>query len=120
MDAIAFWINTYNFNLYGDPALCQFGRSVAVAELPQHRTPTDFRLYPNPISELITLQFSTPLVGEIELNVYDESGRFVRQLFKGYMREEKKQMQVKLPAGIYFVTLSKGEIRETKKVIVIK
>jgi hypothetical protein len=120
MDAISFWINTYNFNLYGDPALCQFGRSVAVAELPYNTTLNDFGLYPNPFSELITLQFSTPLLGEIELNVYDESGRFVRQLFKGYMREEKKQLHVKLPAGIYFVTLSKGKIRETKKVIVIK
>lgn len=120
MDAVAFWINTYNFNLFGDPALRQFGRSVAVAELPQQRIPADFRLYPNPISELITLEFSTPLLGEIEVNVYDGSGRFVRQLFKGSMRDERKRLHVKLPAGIYFVTLSKGEIQETKKVIVIK
>lgn len=120
MDAIAFWINTYNFNLYGDPALSQFGRPAAVAELPRQPPRSDFNLYPNPISELVTLQFSTPLVGEIAVNVYDESGRFVRQLFKGHMKEEKKQLLVKLPAGIYFVTLSKGALRETKKIIVIK
>ncbi len=120
MDAIAFWINTYNFNLYGDPALSQFGRSVAVAEFAPQAIHSDFHLYPNPISELVTLQFSTPLVGNIEVNVYDESGRFVRQLFKGNMKEEKKQLRVKLPAGIYFITLSKGALRETKKVIVIQ
>jgi hypothetical protein len=120
MDAISFWINTYNFNLYGDPALCQFGRSVAVAELPHHTTPANFRIYPNPISELITLEFTTPLVGEIEVDVYDETGRFIRQLFKGYMREEKKQLHVKLPAGVYFVTLSKGDIKETKKVVLVR
>jgi hypothetical protein len=120
MDAICFWINTYNFNLYGDPALCQFGRSVAVAEYPSHTTRSDFGFYPNPISEQVTIQFSTPLLGEIEVNAYDESGRFVCRLFKGNVRREKKQFRIKLPAGIYFVTLSKGEIRETKKVIVIK
>jgi hypothetical protein len=120
MDNTSFWLSTYHYNLFGDPALCQFGRSVAVAELPYNTTRNDFGLYPNPFSELITLQFSTPLLGEIELNVYDGSGRFVKQLFKGYMREEKKQLHVKLPTGIYFVTLSKGELKETKKVIVIK
>jgi hypothetical protein len=120
MDAICFWINAYNFNLYGDPAICQFGRSAAIAELPGGSVFSNFGLYPNPISELITIHFSTPLVGEIEVNAYDETGRFVTRLFKGYVKEEKKQLNVKLPAGIYFVTLSKGEIRETKKVIVIK
>jgi hypothetical protein len=120
MDAIAFWINTYNFNLFGDPALCQFGRSVAIAELPYHKAPADIKLYPNPISGLMTLQFSTPLVGEIEVNVYDESGRFVRQLFKGYMREENKQLHVRLPAGIYFVRLNAGDFTATKKLILVR
>lgn len=61
MDATGFWLPAYHYNLFGDPALRQFGELVGVEEdVKDHRHKTrDLRLTasPNPFSDKIVIEF---------------------------------------------------------------
>ena len=87
-----FWINIYSFQLYGEPALRQFGRFVSIEENPAHnpvKLPIDFG----------PTIFSGPLLlpeGKT-CKVFDITGREVKPHLLG--------------PGIYFIEIE-GEIRQ--------
>ncbi len=80
--------------------------------------------YPNPFNPSTTIEFSVPRTSDVNLDVFDVTGRLVASLVKG----EKLTPGVKsvnfnasnLASGIYFYTLKAGDFRETKKMILVK
>ncbi|MEM8509793.1 MAG: BspA family leucine-rich repeat surface protein [Bacteroidota bacterium] len=95
--------------LRGDP-----GTAVTVSfsiALPQSAAPPNaMRLYPNPATELVTMEFELP-TNLISIQVFDISGRLVREE-KVTERDGDYQMPVfDLPVGKYFVRTvdNKGE-----------
>ena len=119
MDATGFWMCAYHYNLFGDPALRQFGRFVAVEESATKNNITSFSIYPNPSTGQITIRLNAPDNRKIKLDIYDKTGRFIDQFYAGYL-ESTNAVNIDLPAGIYFVKLTDGAITDFKKVVVIK
>ncbi len=119
MDSTGFWIPAYHYNLYGDPALHQFGASVIVVEESQKSMPhATFSIYPNPSLGTVTIQLHSSKEREVELDVYDESGRFLQCLYNGYVEEGTKKLNTDLPTGVYFLRLKDGDNIQVKKFII--
>jgi hypothetical protein len=119
MKSTGFWITAYTFNLYGDPALHQFGSVTGVEESDVEIVGPLFAIYPNPTFGTVTIQLNSFGSNKIELNVYDESGRFVQTLYNGYMEAGIKELNTDLPTGVYFLRLEQGENTQVKKFVVV-
>jgi hypothetical protein len=119
MDATGFWMCAYHYNLFGDPALRQFGRFVAVEESATKNSITSFSIYPNPSTGQITIRLNASDNRKIKFDIYDKTGRFIDQFYAGYL-EGTNAVNIDLPAGIYFIKLTDGAITDFKKVVVVK
>lgn len=79
--------------------------------------------FPNPFNPITTIKYSLPEKSNIELSIFDITGRVISVLDKGV--KEKGIYEVKfdagrLPSGIYFYRLKSESIIITKKLVVIK
>lgn len=119
MDETGHWMNTYLYNMYGDPALRQFGIVVGVQEYPERARVNSFSVFPNPTSGQVTIQLSSTQKKRVELDVYDVSGRFVQQLHNGPVKQSTKTVNMDLPTGVYFLRLREGEAVAFGKVIIV-
>ncbi len=119
MDASGFWLPAYHYNLFGDPALRQFGRFTSVEDVEQKTLISSFTVYPNPASERVVVTLQSPHEQRIELDVYDESGRFVKNLYEGCLNEGNKTLHTNLPAGVYFIRLQDRGRTAFRKLIII-
>lgn len=83
---------------------------------------------PNPVSERTIIKYVLPERLQVELKVYDESGReIITLLSKGQtaghykvnwdIRDVSKK---KLPNGVYFYRLKAGNFTKTKKMVVVR
>lgn len=74
-------------------------------------------VYPNPASELINIQFDAPVDGQIVLVLLDSQGKLIkRDLIEPAMIEKQINMQ-DVPAGIYYLRLTKGKLVNVYKVV---
>lgn len=79
--------------------------------------------FPNPFNPSTTIEFSIPKDGYVEIIIYDITGREVATLISdpykagAYMVEFNAS---KLASGVYFYTLSSGDFKDTKKMVLIK
>ena len=119
MDVTGFWMCAYHYNLFGDPALRQFGRFVAIEESETKNIVTSFSIYPNPSTGQITIRLNAPDNRKIKLDIYDKTGRFINQCYAEYL-EENNAINIELPTGIYFIKLTDGTLTEFKKVVIVK
>jgi hypothetical protein len=80
-------------------------------------------VYPNPASDEVNVKFELPATSDMEILLLDEMGRLVRVISKGkrLKGEYTEQVQVAgLSAGLYYVSLRAGEMRETKSLVISK
>jgi hypothetical protein len=80
-------------------------------------------VYPNPASDEVNIKFELPATSDMEILLLDEMGRLVRVISKGkrLKGEYTEQVQVAgLSAGLYYVSLRAGEMRETKSLVISK
>jgi hypothetical protein len=119
MDETGFWMNTYLVNMYGDPALRQFGAIVGVAEAEEKISHSSFEVFPNPTSGRISVRFGPLPEGVLEISVYDVAGRFVRCLYRGIAANESRTVELNLPTGIYFLSLKNQGSSTFKKVTLV-
>ena len=82
--------------------------------------------FPNPFNPVTTIMFSLPEKGEVELGIYDVSGRLVKTLYDGVMDPGKHKATWdgrnnggrSVSSGVYFCKLiAKDKVAETKMVI---
>jgi subtilisin-like proprotein convertase family protein len=79
----------------------------------------DFKLYPNPNDSNFTIQFNSNSSSKIAIAVHDVSGRLI--LNKSYSNTGLFNEKVKLDnaqAGIYLVTITDGEKKMVKRIVV--
>ena len=88
-------------------------------EIGNNQTGT-INVYPNPTFGEITIHLHSSMRRKIEVDVYDESGRFVRQIYNGYVEKDSKRLNMNLPTGIYFLRLRDGNNTQIKKFIVVR
>jgi len=82
--------------------------------------------FPNPFNPITTVMFSLPTKGEVDLGVYDVSGRLVKTLYSGVLDQGKHKATWDgsnnaghaVSSGVYFCKLiTKDRVAETKMVI---
>jgi hypothetical protein len=84
--------------------------------------------HPNPMIDRTTIRYGLPEGIKVSLKVYDNTGRMVRTLIKGFQlpgyyaiewdgRGAKGEL---LPSGIYFYRLETKEYKNTRKLILLR
>ncbi|MBN2091502.1 T9SS type A sorting domain-containing protein [candidate division KSB1 bacterium] len=88
--------------------------------------PTAYSLgqnYPNPFNPTTTIEFALPQSSEVNLAVYDLSGKVVAELAKGKFEagQHKINFDAKgLASGVYFIKLKTGNFVGVQKAILLK
>lgn len=78
----------------------------------------DIKVYPNPSTGLINIEFESPIDSEMSLMVYDVSGKLKKELF---FPKSAFQQTLFLPPGIYFYSiLHQKSILKKGKLVVIE
>lgn len=91
-------------------------------------TPFIRDLYPNPFNPEVTIRYELPARMDLDLIVYDLSGREVVRLVEGERAAGLHQMQWngrdhvgnKVSTGVYFCRLQAGETSQTMKMVYLK
>jgi len=127
MNNCGFWIPVYHYNIFGDPALQQYGRAVAVAEHAQPPVLSIFTVFPNPSKGITTINLNTIPVSGMTITIHDVAGRVIKQydyraigqsdyiIWHGEDRQGNK-----VPCGVYFVTLDNENLQATRPVIITR
>ena len=93
-------------------------------DVPRHpETPTLHPPTPNPFNSRTRIRYSLPVKGQIDLGLYDISGRRVVTLFSGVRAAGVWSAALdgsELSSGVYFVGMSVGEQRLLQKVVLVK
>jgi hypothetical protein len=77
----------------------------------------NIKVFPNPASEVLNIQFEAPVEGEIVLSILDSQGRLVkRDIIESTMVEKQINLQ-DIPAGIYYLRMTKGKLVNVYKVV---
>lgn len=79
----------------------------------------DISVYPNPNSGNFTLQYSNPISDEVTVNVFDIRGRKIYENSFGNQATINETIQLTdAQAGLYLMTITDGNRKEVKKIIV--
>lgn len=78
----------------------------------------NYKLYPNPATNIVNLKFNQSLDNEIEINVFSIQGKLVINTTK-QLQNKSSQLDISsLKSGLYFLKISDGEHTSTKKLII--
>jgi hypothetical protein len=80
-------------------------------------TPVKVTVYPNPASDILNITFETAVEGEITLVLINSQGRFVKTDVIEATTIQKQLNLQDIPAGIYYLRLTKGNISNVYKVV---
>ena len=84
--------------------------------------------YPNPFNPNTLLQYNLPEDRFVKITIHDILGRIIKNLvnksqtvgYKSVKWNGTNNRNEKVSAGLYFYTIQAGDIRKTKKMILIK
>ena len=83
-----------------------------------------YQNYPNPFNSTTLISYSLPKKANIELNIYNTLGQFVKRLVNNEQNANYYSItinSVDLSSGVYFYSLiADNKLIETKKFIIIK
>jgi hypothetical protein len=89
-----------------------------------------YQNYPNPFNPATKIKFDVPKSGNIQLNIYDISGRLVSTLFNKTIKAGRYEIDFdgkNLSSGVYFYRIAihsdklvTEDYTETKKMVLIK
>jgi len=91
-----------------------------------HYQPDNFSLsqnFPNPFNGSTTFQFQIDRPQNVDLDIYDQTGRLVKNLFKKYYDAGTHSTNINasgLPSGCYFGVLTGENQKSIKKILLIK
>ena len=84
--------------------------------------------YPNPFNPTTTLEYTLPENMAVQITIFDNLGRVVKNLFNGNQGSGYKKVVwdatdnhgQPVSAGVYMYSIVAGENRQTKKMILLK
>ncbi len=80
-------------------------------------------IFPNPLSNSITISFSLSQSQNISLEIFDVNGRLIKTLADKFFEAGEHHIDLnaeKINAGIYFLKMQAGEFLKTEKLIITK
>jgi hypothetical protein len=81
----------------------------------------EFTVFPNPVSDLATLQFSLGEKSPVEIGLFDVQGKKIKTIAAGNFEGGNHQLKISakgLPAGVYLLQLKTSSGMVTQKLIV--
>jgi hypothetical protein len=120
MNNTGFWLPVYHYNLFGDPALRQYGRLVGIQEIKTNIQPLDINIFPNPSRRNVSIHFGIGKPEDLDITVYDSCGRIVRFLNNTSIEKDLAAIDLDLPAGVYFIDLRSNNVNYRNKIVIIK
>ncbi|MEL0457547.1 CARDB domain-containing protein [Flavobacteriaceae bacterium SZ-1-7] len=81
---------------------------------------SDFKLYPNPVKEKLTIKFSNNVVYKTTLTIFDALGREISTTEVINKSEVTLELNDSYQDGVYFVKLSNNEKTGTKRFVVLR
>lgn len=79
--------------------------------------------YPNPFNPTTTINFELAGDGEVSIKIHDMLGREVMTVVEGEMKKGRNSIEINcedLPSGVYFYSMTAGEFRAVKKMVLMK
>jgi len=80
--------------------------------------------YPNPFNPLTVISYRLSIAGNVNLNIYDVNGKFVKELVTAKQNAGNYEVNFSgegLASGVYYYSLiAEGEVIDTKKMILLK
>jgi hypothetical protein len=89
---------------------------------PEHNS-IALTLYPNPFNARTTISYSLPRDSEIEIAIYDITGRKIETLVQGQQTAGEHLVVwdgKDLPSGLYFYRINAGEYSQTRSGVLLK
>jgi len=115
--------HTYSIQTGFDVVLIKYNEKFQVRDLINTGTGTMLSNYPNPFNPVTQIQYTIPKDDFVKLNIYDISGRLVKNLFEGNKPAGNYQINFdgsNLSSGVYFYTLQTSSEIITNKLILNK
>jgi hypothetical protein len=81
------------------------------------------RAYPNPFNSSIRIEYGLPARSEVNLIVFDATGREIASLYKGAIdagRHSALWNAEGMPSGIHWCRLQSGELSKSTKLVLIR
>jgi hypothetical protein len=100
--------------------------SVLDADQPLTASVTAFALhpaFPNPFNAVTQLRFDLPSPGQVRIDLFDVTGRFVRALVDDKLAAGSHTIEADLTgaaSGVYLVRLQSGSFTASRKIVLIK
>jgi len=69
----------------------------------------EIKVFPNPATEAVNIQFDSAVDEEIKLDILDSQGKLIKTDLIGPALTEKQINMQDIPAGIYYLRLSNGK-----------
>jgi hypothetical protein len=120
MDNSGFWLPAYHYNLFGDPATRQFGQLVNIEENNTGTPISMFSVFPNPSHGIVTIEMQSLNTNPIEIRIFDITGRLLRNLQLNRATPENVVLEVRLPAGVYFITCLNSDKIYREKITIVE
>lgn len=79
--------------------------------------------FPNPFNSTVRISYAVPLAGQVELTLYDITGRTVAAVFDGWKTPGNHHISYSpdhLASGIYFLQMTAQNFTQTQKVVYLK
>lgn len=120
-------VNSPNSNTNAKPVFIRVSYDSPIGINPISSTAGNFELaqnYPNPFNPVTNIRFTLPKVANVTLKVYGIDGKEVATLVNNELvsagTKEVAFNASTFASGIYFYTITAGDFKETKKMMLVK
>lgn len=109
----------------GDGSVVKFSSPVAI-DPNNTTTPTSYSLeqnYPNPFNPVTTIKYSVPVAGNVSVKIFNSLGKEVMTVVSKNHTVGNYVENVDMSSfssGVYFYTMTAGDFKETKKMMLVK
>lgn len=119
-----------NKSSYSEAIIFTVAASVGIQQI-DNDSPAEFSLsqnYPNPFNPTTTISYSLDKDSEVEVNIFDISGKLITTLRNKYQTQGEHSITwngidasgSKVGAGVYFYQMKAGDFVGTKKMVLVK
>ena len=84
---------------------------------------TSINVFPNPAKEYAIIDISNDVVVKTNITIYDITGRIIKNIYNSEMNAGKTSLKVEtaeMPAGMYYIGCTFGNVKKTLRMVVIK
>jgi len=96
--------------------------TTSTEEISVNRNDMSLRIYPNPANDFVSLNYTLDLGGNVDISLYDLTGKKVLSRSFGYYSEGDHELTFSfdLPEGIYMIVLESNQVRQAERIKVIR